>query len=508
MSEERKCKLHDARAESWCLYHETPLCVTCKFENTHKACPKKTVTTMVDFPLTDSRRDLYEEYKKIYTSVLEMENNISIFTEKKPRPVTESLETIFRKFRDQLKSLQDDTAYCVTDTESECIRNCNEFKSTANELLKEIGQIMTDLCEDKLDVGRIEEQVKDYREVANKKLKDLDKCDMEYRIGLKIARLLDPENIQTLRRAVLESTLVESLFPVTITNSGIQFIRNFDAVNPYTSEKTPVISGCTVLYTGTIVLIDKANSLIKFFSENGVLQNNIKTDSRPYDIACAERGIWVSFPRLLVSHVLFYLDDGSRFVDTPKRIDVQNGRCFGVEYGGEKLVVSCKISWCKIFGSPRWRFCVFGKDGTLLQIVEKDKLGKSFNMSDGYFNFCPYRDQILFLSASGKAKQFQITGPSSLEDLKHLDFKKSYKMSTLVSLGSAIITCHKKFKLPLVYKSVIHLMGSGKSGKTSVRFKGENPGPMCCDVRSRTIIVCEKPNIFSDRGKTVYVYKF
>lgn len=171
MSEERKCKLHGARAESWCLYHETPLCVTCKFENTHKACPKKTVTTMVDFPLTDSRRDLYEEYKKIYTSVLEMENNISIFTEKKPRPVTESLETIFRKFRDQLKSLQDDTAYCVTDTESECIRNCNEFKSTANKLLKEIGQIMTDLCEDKLDVGRIEEQVKDYREVANKKLR-------------------------------------------------------------------------------------------------------------------------------------------------------------------------------------------------------------------------------------------------------------------------------------------------------------------------------------------------
>lgn len=512
MSEELNCTCQCARAESWCLYHETPLCVTCKFENTHKACPKKTVSTMVNFPITDSRRDLYEECKKIYSSVLEMEKNISIFTEKKPRLVTESLEAIFRNFRDQLKSLQDETVNCVSETESECIRNCNEFKSIANKLLNGIGEIMKDLCEDTLDVGRTEEQVNGYKNVANTKLKGLDKCDIEYRIGLKIARLLDPENIQTLRRAILESTLVESLFPVTITNSGIQFIRNFDAANPYTSEKTPVISGCTVLYTGTIVLIDKANSSIKFFSENGVFQNDIKTDSRPDDIACAELGIWVSFPRLLVSHVRFYLDVGSRFKDTSMKIDVKNGKCFGVEYGGEKLVVSCKISWCKIFGSPRWRFCVFGKDGTLLQIVEKDKLGKSFYMSDGYFNFCPYRDQILFLSASGKAKQFQMTGPSSLEHLSLLDFKKSqrYKMSTLVSSGGAIITCHKKYKLSLTctYKTVIHLIGSGKSRKTSVIFHGENPGPMCCDVRSRTIIVCEQPSIFTDRGKTVYVYKF
>lgn len=75
---------------------------------------------------------MYEECKKIYTPVLEMEKNISIFTEKKPRLVNESLEAIFRKLRDQLKSLQDETVNCVSETESECIRNCNEFKSIAN----------------------------------------------------------------------------------------------------------------------------------------------------------------------------------------------------------------------------------------------------------------------------------------------------------------------------------------------------------------------------------------
>lgn len=508
MSEERKCTLHGARAESWCLYHRTPMCVKCKFDNRHKACPKDTVSAMTDFPITDSRReDLYEECKKIYTSVLEMEMKISIFTEKKPRPVTESLESIFRKFENQLKSLQDDTANCISETESECVRNCNEFKSTANELLKAIGEIMKDLCDDTLDVGTITEQVRDYKEVANTKLKSLDMCDMEYRIGLKIARLLDPENIPTLRRAILESTLVERLFPPeTITNSGIRFIRTFDTKsNPL--EKTPVITGCTVLYTGTIVMIDKANSSIKFFSENGLFQNEIKTGSRPYDIACTEQGICVSFPRLLVSQIRFYPDLASRFEDRSKRIELRNGKCFGVEYGGEKLVVSCKISWCKIFGSPRWRFCVFGKNGKLLQIVERDKLGKSFYMSDGYFNFCPYRDQILFLSANGKAKQFQITGPSSLEHLSHLDIK-NYKMSTLILSGSTLIACHKKYKFFRANKTVIHLMGSGKTWEMEKRFNGENPGPMCCDVRSRTIVVCEQPKTFTDRGKTVYVYKF
>lgn len=128
-------------------------------------------------------------------------------------------------------------------------------------------------------------------------------------------------------------------------------------------------------------------------------------------------------------------------------------------------------------------------------------------MSDGYFNFCPYRDQILFLSANGKAKQFQITGPSSLEHLSHFDIK-NYKMATLILSGSTLIACHKKDKFLPANKTIIHLMGSGKTWEMEKSFNGENPGPMCCDVRSRTIVVCEQPKTFTDRGKTVYVYKF
>lgn len=72
----------------------------CKFENIYKVCFKKIVLIMVNFLIIDFRRDLYEECKKIYIFVFEMEKNILIFIEKKLRLVNESLEVIFRKFRD------------------------------------------------------------------------------------------------------------------------------------------------------------------------------------------------------------------------------------------------------------------------------------------------------------------------------------------------------------------------------------------------------------------------
>lgn len=112
---------------------------------------------MVDFLIIDFRRNLYEECKKMYIFVFEMEKNILSFIEKKLRLVIESLEDIFKIFRNQLKLLQDDIVYCVIEIELECIRNCNEFKFIVNEVLKGIGQIMKDFCEDILDVGRIEE---------------------------------------------------------------------------------------------------------------------------------------------------------------------------------------------------------------------------------------------------------------------------------------------------------------------------------------------------------------
>lgn len=193
--------------------------------------------------------------------------------------------------------------------------------------------------------------------------------------------------------------------------------------------------------------------------------------------------------------------------DKLTRINMKNGKCFGVEYGGGKLVVSCQTAVSALFGFHNWWFCVFNKDGELTQVIEKDKHGNSFDMREGYFSYCPYRDQILFLASNGKAKQFQITGPSVLEHLSLLDIK-NYKMSTLILSGSTLIACHRKDKLLRANKTVIHLMGSGKTWEMEKKFNGENSGPVSCDVRSRTIVVCEKLKILDDRSKTVHVYKF
>lgn len=177
-----------------------------------------------------------------------------------PRKVLENLDLIFRTLGDRMKLLQEDATKSVHDTKEMCLNNCTEFQATAGTVLTDIGKLMKELCEDTVDVARIEKLAKDYKDEADTKLKNLEMCDMKYRIGLRIACLLDPENIATLRQAILESTLVESIFPqVMSTKSGIRFIQTLET-NVNISEKTPAITGCTVLYTGTIVLIDSANS--------------------------------------------------------------------------------------------------------------------------------------------------------------------------------------------------------------------------------------------------------
>lgn len=268
MSEERKCTLHGDQAESWCLYHIELMCVKCKFDSRHYHCPKDTIPAKTEFPITDfDKRNLYQKCRDIYTTAIRVENETSSFSKTDLRKVQENLDTMFRNLGDRIKSLQEDATSSVHETKEMCLNNCTEFQSTAGTVLTSIGKLMKELCGNTVDVARIEKLAKDYKDEADTKLKHLERCDMKYRIGLRLACLLDPDNIATLRQAILESTLVESIFPpVTSKDSGIRFFQTLDTkVN--ISEKAPAITGCTVLYTGTIVLIDSANSSIKLFSD-------------------------------------------------------------------------------------------------------------------------------------------------------------------------------------------------------------------------------------------------
>lgn len=62
-------------------------------------------------------------------------------------------------------------------------------------VLIDIGKFMKEFCEDIVDVVWIEKLVKDYKDEVDIKLKNLERCDMKYCIGLIIVCFLDLENI-------------------------------------------------------------------------------------------------------------------------------------------------------------------------------------------------------------------------------------------------------------------------------------------------------------------------
>jgi hypothetical protein len=128
-------------------------------------------------------------------------------------------------------------------------------------------------------------------------------------------------------------------------------------------------------------------------------------------------------------------------------------------------------------------------------------------MSQGYFNFCPFRDQILFLDSDGKVERFHITGPSSLKKLEHLGSKGGERIMALTSCGSTIITCHTE--LLLFYwpvKSTLRLQSSIPTAISDASFYDKNPGPMFCDIRSKILIVCDKHKNLT--GNAVFIYNF
>jgi hypothetical protein len=128
-----------------------------------------------------------------------------------------------------------------------------------------------------------------------------------------------------------------------------------------------------------------------------------------------------------------------------------------------------------------WQFCVYGNDNILRQVIEKDRLGQSFYMSQGYFNFCPFRDQIMFLAYDGKVEQFHITGPSSLKDLGHMGSRDGeYITSQITSCGITIITCHTKSEtFSFRRKSALSLQSSISTATCEAEFSRGYAGPMC-----------------------------
>lgn len=132
---------------------------------------------------------------------------------------------------------------------------CTEFQATTGTILTEIGKLMNELCKNTLDLARFESWLKNM-EMKKRQTKGYKQVwHIIYHIALKTACLLDPDNIATLRRAILENTLVENLFPlVTSRSSCVRFVTS--------SEKTPVITGCTVLNKELLLWLTKQTLLV------------------------------------------------------------------------------------------------------------------------------------------------------------------------------------------------------------------------------------------------------
>ena len=102
-------------------------------------------------------------------------------------------------------------------------------------------------------------------------------------------------------------------------------------------EKTPLISGCTVMTNGDVVLCDIYNYKIKLLNSSGVLTGNMKLSPQPWDVSVLEpTSVIVTLPfseELQVVQVYPQLKPG--------RVIKLDKDCYGVRVGKGELYVTC-----------------------------------------------------------------------------------------------------------------------------------------------------------------------
>ena len=258
---------------------------------------------------------------------------------------------------------------------------------------------------------------------------------------------------------------------------------------PFPTDKTPLITGCTLLRTGGLALVDKANSVVKILYPTN---KKIKFDVQPYDIIEKDGNLCVSLPNACK----IVLIENPESKHSQKAVISTETKCYGVEYGGQTLVVACHVSTIDWPLSRSWLFRVYGNKYHLLQVVEKDRIGSPFYLSNGYFDFCPFRDQILFLTTYGTAARFHLTGPSCLETLGNLGSKQEETLTAIRSSGNILITCHTEnytyHWITSLEKSILRFHIPLQSPASEISFEGTSAGPMYFNDKSRELFVFER----------------
>ncbi|XP_048760959.2 uncharacterized protein LOC125670067 [Ostrea edulis] len=505
MSAERKC-VHGTPADYQCLYHKEPMCPQCRFAELHASCPKDTLGITDEFPPPGTERgNCYDRCIENYRSARHLQIKCCDLQQKSPVPQRDSLDTLFKEFKSKVNILQEETEKCIDESKTICLRKCASIQSVSADVLTEVGKQMKTLCENTQDVKHIHRATEDYTKVIDAKRKELDQYDLNYFLTVHLARLFDPDRIVPFQQAILSSQLIDSIYPPEV-HPNLNLTLSLDT--RVLLEKKADISGCIVLRDGVIALVDRMNSSIKLLAADGLIKSQMKVDNSPFDITESDQGFYVSLPDIWQICTIAITSGNN--VEQRNVIDTR-GKCFGVEYGGQRLVVSCHLSGYiygykyRLIGPQTWQFCVYDNDNELLQVIEKDKLGRSFYMSQGYFNFCPFRNQILFLANDGKVEQFHITGPSSLENLGHLGSTDGEKITALTSCGSTIITCHTKSVLFGSSTSMLRLQSSIPTAISNANVNIGFQGLMCCNIRSKVLVVCER---YQRNKETVFIYTF
>ena len=355
------CDIHRSSSlTEFCVTHEEAICTLCKTTK-HRKCETKNLGKAAEegksgvkyyiedmklltseFEKINSSRQndksqLYETTKRIKIDVKKIKEEIISWAEKLEKNMLEEIERTEKEMVSKIDCHIEETAKMI------------EHLAWLNHEFEKIGR---DRCIEAFVLKtKNERQIQDGKEF---------KLEIEKEIFPPTCNFRKSETLTKLMSEITSfgTIVVEESRPIDFTEiSGLMKKHDF-------CVESSCITGCVFMSNGQLVVSDQDNYTLKVFTADFKLENELKCDSRPWDVAVLSKNeVIVTKPDSMCLDVL----NVSGTVRKVRSIPIGE-QCWGVDIKKDNIYVSCQLQ-----DGKRGTIKVLTLDGVCANMFQIDK---------------------------------------------------------------------------------------------------------------------------------------
>ncbi|XP_045172829.2 uncharacterized protein LOC123534585 [Mercenaria mercenaria] len=464
----------------FCKQHNAVGCGDCMILD-HKSCK-------IDY-ISDISKDFIdgEEYEQLVTTAKQLENNAKSL-KKEIEEDGKAVYRLYAKAVGDIREFRKQVDKYLEDMEQKLLDQCETQKRKSNTMLKTVENELQPM---KLELENIHSQLTAQTEQSGDLFVQAKQISSRLKKIAEELKFLNEENGPSMYTFQKNNQILEylktkqgslgDLRPKQIRNRLKPTLIGNVSVKCSTDGRC-WITGLVAIDPDTLVCTDNNNYSVKLIDiKSDKITSELKLTSGPWDIT------YVSYDQLAVTLTnekkICLLSFRSGLSKT--RDFAVDGRCDGIDYSNDRLVVS-------YVDPPKVE--ILSLDGKVIQRIDTDSSGKALFQCPRYV--AVDRDgNCIYVSDAGDDSVTKVTTSGNVLDI-YKDVNLSYPEGIAVYSDGSVLVCNPR-------NDNLHLLSSGNKKIKTVLNMAEIPHALCFNTESETLFLSLKET----KNNTILKYK-